>query len=69
LELICSKCGEPAALDEVIEAALKEDLSAENYFAAMEGDNPALEECPECSRETYVSAEGKCLNPDCEFRA
>ena len=26
-----------------------------------------LDECPECNKETYVFAEGRCLNPGCEF--
>lgn len=67
LVLVCSKCGEPAELDEVIEAALKERLWVEDHIAAMEGDDPVLEECPECLKETYVFDEGKCLNPKCDF--
>lgn len=67
LVLVCSKCGELAELDEVIEAALKESLSAEAHIAAMEGGDPVLEECPECFKETYVLVEGRCLNPVCEF--
>ncbi|MEI8276960.1 MAG: hypothetical protein WCG00_13285 [Hyphomicrobiales bacterium] len=67
LVLVCSKCGEPAELDEVIETALKESLSAEAHIAAMEGDNSVLEECPECFKETYAFAEAKCLNPGCGF--
>jgi hypothetical protein len=33
----------------------------------MEGGDSVLDECPECFKETYVVAEGKCLNPGCEF--
>lgn len=67
LVLVCSKCGEYAELDEVIEAALKESLWAEGHIAAMEDGRPVLEECPECCKETYSFAEGKCLNPGCDF--
>jgi DNA-directed RNA polymerase subunit M/transcription elongation factor TFIIS len=67
LVLVCSKCGEPADLDEVIEAALEESLWAEGHIAAMDGGDPVLDECPECFKDTYVIAEGKCLNPGCEF--
>jgi hypothetical protein len=67
LILVCSKCGEPAELDEVIEAALGSSLWAEGHIAAMEGGDPVLEECPECFKETYALAEGKCLNPGCDF--
>jgi hypothetical protein len=67
LVLICSKCGEPADLDKVVETALQESLWAVGHIAAMDGGEPVLDECPECLKETYVIAEGKCLNPGCGF--
>jgi DNA-directed RNA polymerase subunit M/transcription elongation factor TFIIS len=67
LVLVCSKCGEHVDLDIVIEAALKESLWVEGHIAAMEGGDPVLDECPECFKETFVFAEGKCLNPGCDF--
>ncbi len=67
LSLVCSKCGEAADLNEVIEAALNESLWVDGHIAAMEGGDPVVDECPECFKETYVFAEGKCLNPDCGF--
>lgn len=67
LQLVCSKCGEATEVDEVIEAALRESLEFENHYAAKEGSDPVLDTCPECARETYVSVEDKCLNPDCGF--
>lgn len=65
LELVCSKCGEYSDVDIVIEAALKESLRLEDRKGLDE--NWLLDECPECSRETYVFAEDKCLNPSCGF--
>jgi DNA-directed RNA polymerase subunit M/transcription elongation factor TFIIS len=65
LNLVCSKCGETADLGEVIEAALNESLWVDEHIAAMEGGDPVVDQCPECFKETYVFAEGKCLNPDC----
>jgi hypothetical protein len=67
LILVCSQCGEPADLEDAIEAALQESLWAEGHIAAMEGGDPVLDECPECSKETYSLTEGKCLNPGCDF--
>lgn len=67
LILVCSECGESADFDEVIEAALRESLWAEGHIAAMDGGDPVLDECPECYKETYVIAEGRCLNPGCGF--
>lgn len=67
LELVCSKCGEQADVDIVIEAALKESLQAGNHIAAMQGGGPVLEECPDCLKETFVMGEDTCLNPGCDF--
>lgn len=67
LLLVCSRCGQSVDCSEVIEAALAEHLGWDNYQAAKESEEPALDRCPECSKETYVLAEDKCLNPDCDF--
>lgn len=67
LVLICSKCGEEADLEGAIEAALNESLRVDAHIAAMEGDDPVIDECPECFKRTYVFAEEKCLNPGCGF--
>jgi hypothetical protein len=32
------------------------------YVAAKEGLGPVLEECPECSRDTFVVGEERCAN-------
>ncbi len=61
LTLVCSRCGELADLEDVVEAALEKSLWAESYIAAKEGSDPVLEECPECLRATYVLAEEKWL--------
>jgi DNA-directed RNA polymerase subunit M/transcription elongation factor TFIIS len=65
--LVCSKCGEPAERDAVIEAALEESLAWDCHRAAKEGDEQPLDECPECLRKTYVLHENQCRNPDCGF--
>ena len=67
LVLVCSKCGEALEVDEVIEAALQESLAWDMHVAVKDGDDPPLEECPECCKETYATYEGKCLNPECGF--
>jgi len=67
LHLICSKCGEEADREAVIEAAIEEHLAWDVHVAVRDGDDPPLGNCPECGRETYVFAEGKCLNPGCDF--
>lgn len=67
LYLVCSKCGEEAEYEAVIEAAIEEHLAWDAHVAAKDGDDPPLEKCPECDRETYVLSEGRCLNPGCNF--
>lgn len=67
LHLVCSKCGEEADYEAVIEAAIGEHLAWDAHEAAKEGDNPPFETCPECDRDTYVPSEGRCLNPGCDF--
>jgi DNA-directed RNA polymerase subunit M/transcription elongation factor TFIIS len=67
LHLICSKCGEEADHEKVVEAAIGEHLAWDAHEAAKEGDYPPLENCPECDRDTYVLSEGRCLNPGCDF--
>lgn len=67
LVLTCSKCGENADLEGTIEAALNESWEADAHIAAMEGDDPVIDECPECFKTTYVFAANKCLNPCCGF--
>ena len=67
LLLVCSKCGGSVAIEDVIEAALEESLAWDSHRAVKDGDDPPLEECPECSKKTYVISEEQCLNPDCRF--
>lgn len=67
LALVCSQCGEAAELEQVIEDALEESLAVESYISAKDGGDSVLEECPECTKNTYVHAEGRCLNPGCDF--
>lgn len=67
LHLFCSKCGEDADNEAVIEAAIGEHLAWDAHDAARDGDNPPFESCPECGRNTYVFWEDNCLNPGCNF--
>ncbi len=67
LHLICSKCGEEADNLVVIEAAIGEHLAWDAHVMVKDGGDIPFEECPECGRETYVLAEGRCLTPGCGF--
>jgi DNA-directed RNA polymerase subunit M/transcription elongation factor TFIIS len=66
-KLRCSGCGQSVDIAAIAEAAVGEELGGEAHMAAKDGGDPPLEECPECGRETYIVAEDKCVNPDCEF--
>lgn len=62
IQLVCSKCGEPANADGVFEAALERGLEVDDYIAHKEGLGAALEDCPECDHNTFVVAEDRCAS-------
>lgn len=62
LHMICSKCGEEADTEEVIEAALEAHMAGEAYVAVKDGGNPPLDNCPECGRGTFVIYENRCVS-------
>jgi hypothetical protein len=62
LVLICSKCGEHADHEDVVEAAIEESLAWEAHVAVKDGGDPPLEGCPECGRETFIVFENRCAN-------
>jgi hypothetical protein len=62
LELVCSKCGARLETEDVIEAAIGESLALDAHMAIKDGDHSPLEECPECSRNTFIVAENRCAN-------
>ena len=67
LKLSCSECSEESDCSDVVEEALDEQFQWEFYVAIKDGGDPPLDDCPECSRRTYVTSEDQCLNPGCEF--
>lgn len=62
LVLICSKCGEEADREGVIEAAIDENLGWEAHVAVKDGGEAPFENCPECDRETFIISENRCVN-------
>jgi ribosomal protein L37E len=62
LHLICSKCGEDADHEKVIEAAIEEHLAWDAHVAVKDGGDPPLESCPECGRKTFIVYENRCAN-------
>ncbi|CAK0741717.1 DUF4145 domain-containing protein [Azospirillaceae bacterium] len=62
ISLVCSKCGEEADAEDVIEAAVGESLSGDAYVAMTDGGDCPLENCPECDREIFIVGEGRCAN-------
>jgi hypothetical protein len=66
-ELRCSGCGQSLNIAAITEAAIGQELGIAAHIAAKDGDDPPLEHCPECDRETYVAEEDRCANPECGF--
>jgi len=57
--VVCVHCSDKFDLASMCCNAL--DLHLDNgYFVAKDGEEPNLEQCPQCFRETFVVAEDKC---------
>lgn len=69
LHLVCSKCGEHAELEDVIEDALGRSLEWDAHEAAKEGLDSPLENCPECDHDTFVVGEGRVRAADSALKA
>ncbi|MGJ4957743.1 hypothetical protein ACQR1H_19020 [Bradyrhizobium sp. HKCCYLRH2015] len=50
----CRQCGAEIKPHELMEATLKKRFENDNYSAALEGGEPSLYRCPECSYMTYI---------------
>lgn len=61
-EFVCAACGEAADTEALIVAAVDEAYSAEAYIAMTDGGEPPVGVCPECSKNTYVFADGGCAH-------
>ncbi len=60
MRLVCSKCGEQAEWEEVIEEALERAFEWDAHEAAKEGLEAPLENCPECDRDAFIVGERRC---------
>ncbi len=65
LLLVCSKCGEHAEQEAVLEDTLTRTFEWEAYVAMTDGGEAPLEKCPECDLNTYIVSDGRRAN--CEF--
>lgn len=59
--LICSTCGNPFSLEEVISECVSELLYSDSYIAMTDGGDSPYDTCPECDENTFVFDEGCCL--------
>ncbi|WP_321903936.1 hypothetical protein [Paraburkholderia tropica] len=57
----CASCGKGSDFDNVIEAAVDDCYAGEIYVAATDGGDPPVGTCPECTKETFIVAEGRCI--------
>jgi len=67
VELECRACGEREESESFIPKAIAAALGEEMYLSHTDGDETPYVTCPECFKETYVVAEGRCAS--CEHEA
>lgn len=65
----CRSCGAEISAETLIMNALSTHFELEGYFAAKDGDEGPLQDCPECGLTTYVLTEEQagCLWCDCSL--
>lgn len=61
LEIRCISCGQESLFDDVIEAAVGDFYEWDTYVAMTDGGDRPIATCHECSKETFILAEGKCV--------
>lgn len=57
----CVSCGSESEFDDVIEGAVNECYAGESYIAMTDGGDQPVATCPDCIKETFIVAEGKCI--------
>jgi hypothetical protein len=50
----CRQCGADIAAHQIVEGALKKLFEIDDYLSVKNGAEGVLDECPECSNETYI---------------
>lgn len=65
ITLSCSACNAKPEFIEVLTDALQQVYASERYGAALGENLNPLQDCPECTHETYIVSEGICAA--CEF--
>lgn len=57
----CTQCAAELRRDDALENALYASAFADHYIAMTDGGEPPVDDCPECTRSTYVYEEGRCV--------
>jgi len=65
MDFICATCGAKTPYDDFIERAVDDEYGGSDHLAIMDGEEPSLVECPECSKSTYFIESDMCLA--CEY--
>lgn len=60
LDLQCSGCGVTFTTDACLVATLNDLYYAEAHYAVMDGDEPPVQDCPECGAQTFVTEDAEC---------
>ncbi|WP_146042189.1 hypothetical protein [Chromobacterium sinusclupearum] len=61
IHLICKSCNYEFQFTDVIEECIEEHLSVEEYISVKDGGDYLYEQCPHCSKKTFINMEGRCV--------
>lgn len=61
MDFICATCGEKTPYEDIVEPAADEHYGAYDHMAIKDGGEPALAECPECYKRTFLLEADMCL--------
>lgn len=57
----CASCRQDSDFDDLIEAAVADCYAGESYIAMTDGGDQPVGTCPECTKETFIVEEGRCI--------
>ncbi|GAB7526776.1 hypothetical protein PBS_57670 [Paraburkholderia sp. 2C] len=61
LAFSCASCRQDFDFDDVIEAAVADCYFADSYIAMTDGGDQPIAICPECTRDTFLLEDGRCI--------
>jgi hypothetical protein len=61
INLRCKSCNNEFLFEDIVEDCVSELLSVDAHLSVKDGGDTPYDTCPQCGRDTFVHAEGKCV--------